>query len=107
MRYFITLILVLIFTTPIFAERKRVGVVYRIKHCDYFLAIDVDEDYYLLEWQSGYEPELEDILEGEVAEFGFKKLYNITTKRTTEVWVEDYQLSKEDAIEKLYEQCEE
>ena len=80
-------------------------VVYHPQGCDYFICRDNDDDFYLLEWFGGNDPDKGDILFGKFQEYGFQEGYNITQKREFRVWVEEYSVSKDDAIEKYREQC--
>lgn len=92
------------FLSPdVFAARGIVA--YRIKDCDYFVVyVPESYDYTLVEWFSGYDPEKGDIVYGKLDDFGFHNLsYG---RRETNVWVEDYMLDKDDALERLHEQCE-
>ena len=78
-------------------------VVFRKRGCDYFIA-DGPRGLYILEWYGGYDPDRGDGIFGEIDGFGFKDVL-YTGGRDGRVYVEDYLLSKERAVEKLAEKC--
>ena len=83
------------------------GVVsHRISGCDYFLVETAVGDYVLLEWFGGTDPDKGDMLAGDFQSYGMKTIHDLTSDSEVTVWVEDYQLDKEDALEKLTEKCE-
>lgn len=43
---------------------------------------------------------------GKFEEHGMQDIYDETADENLQVWVEDYDLSKEDALEKMVEHCE-
>jgi hypothetical protein len=73
--------------------------------CDYFI-VATPSGYDLLEWYGGHHPDRGDVLVGEYESYGMHDIYDDTADEELTVWVEDYDLSKEDALEKLVEQCE-
>jgi hypothetical protein len=82
------------------------GIVYRrISGCDYFI-VATRSNYDVLEWYGGHDPDRDDILVGGFESYGFHDIYDETADDDLRVWTEDYALSKEDALEKLTEQCE-
>jgi hypothetical protein len=60
----------------------------------------------VLEWYGGHDPDKGDILVGKFEEYGMQDIYDKTADDNTTVWVEEYLLSKESALEKLVEACE-
>ncbi|HXF49068.1 MAG TPA: hypothetical protein VNL73_06550 [Verrucomicrobiae bacterium] len=80
-------------------------VVYKSSSCDYFI-VETPSGFALLEWYGGNDPYKGDIIVGDFEEFGFQDIYNITADSELRVWVEDYWLSKEDAVEKYFEHCD-
>ncbi len=60
----------------------------------------------MLEWYGGHDPDKGDILVGKFEEYGMQDIYDKTADDNTTVWVEEYLLSKESALEKLVEACE-
>ena len=94
---------VFLLALPAFAAR---GVVtHRISGCDYYLAA-TRSGYALLEWYAGYDPDKGDTLVGAFEEYGMHEIYDETSDGETTVWVEDYWLSKDAALEQLAEKCE-
>jgi hypothetical protein len=68
--------------------------------------VETVRGYAVLEWYGGNDPDKGDLLVGAFENYGMKTIYNITADSELRVWVEDYLLSKEDALEKLLEECE-
>jgi hypothetical protein len=79
-------------------------VVYYKPSCDYFIA-DGQRGLYLLEWYGGYDPSEGDIIVGEIGSYGFKDVYYPRQDREGRVYVDDYFLSKDNAIEKWAKKC--
>jgi hypothetical protein len=77
----------------------------RISGCDYFI-VATKTAYDVLEWFGGRDPDKGDIpIEG-FESYGFHDIYDETADEDLQVWTEDYDLIREDALEKLTEQCE-
>ena len=94
---------VLILALPAFAAK---GVVtYRISGCDYFL-VKTQKGYDLMKWFGGYDPHKGDTLVGSFEQFGLHELVDETRNDNTTVWVEDFRLSKDVALNMLAEKCE-
>jgi hypothetical protein len=62
--------------------------------------------YDLFEWYGGYDPDKGDALVGKFNEYGMRDVYDETTDQNVTIWVEDYDLSRENALEKLADHCE-
>jgi hypothetical protein len=77
----------------------------RISGCDYFI-VSTAKGYDVLEWFGGYDPDKGDVLVGDYETYGMQDIHDTTADESLTVWVEDYWLSKGDALEKLVEQCE-
>jgi hypothetical protein len=90
---------------PIAAFGDKATVVLKVQGCDYFLA-DGPRGNYLLEWYGGYDPSRGDTIIGEIGSYGFKTVFYLEKDREGRVYVEDYDLSKSDALGKLAEKCE-
>ena len=69
---------------------------------DYYI-VDIGYSYTLIEWYGGCLPSEGDILVGNLKSYGFKDIYNVSKEREMRAYIEDYLLSKEDAIEMIYE----
>lgn len=87
-------------------DELKCAVVFHPSGCDYFICVTAQDDFILMEWYGGNDPEKGDILYGDFQSYGFKNGFNITKKKKMRVWLEDYMLSKDDALEKYSEQCE-
>ena len=88
------------------ATSVRGTVTRRISGCDYYLVQTGKDSYAVLEWFGGHDPDKDDVLIGNMRSFGMKTLLDETADETTKVWVEDYDLTKDDAPEKLLDKCE-
>jgi len=81
-------------------------VVYKDYDCDYFL-VKTSSGYAILEWYGGSEPEVGDILIGNIDSYGFKNIYNKSRGSKLRVYVEEYWIwSLDEALEGYYELCE-
>src|SRR5262245_26997272 len=76
----------------------------RKRGCDYFL-VEATNGFALLEWFGGTDPDLGDKVVGEFESFGMKNIYDPTSDAEGRVWVEDYGLSEDRAIEQLRRRC--
>ena len=78
---------------------------HRISGCDYFL-VKANDEYDLLEWYGGYDPDKGDVMVGDNESYGFHDVYDSTAEESVHIYTEDYQLSRSDALEKLADACE-
>lgn len=81
-----------------------IQVVFRISGCDYFIA-DGPNGLYVLEWYGGYDPDKGDGIYGEIRSYGFKNII-YSNGREGRIYVDDYALSRDSALERLQEQCQ-
>lgn len=72
--------------------------------CDYFI-VETATGYALLEWFGGNDPSVGDVIVGPYEGYGMQHVYNVTRNSETQVWVEDYMLSQESAVEKYHDHC--
>lgn len=79
-------------------------VIYRKEGCDYFI-MENSSGCIVAEWFGGHDPDINDQITGSLSSFGFKDLFDKTADSDCRFWIDDYMLSKEDAIEKIKEQC--
>lgn len=86
------------------ASAAKGVVVYQASSCDYFIA-ESNTGFVLLEWYGGYTPDRDDVIVGEFESYGMKDIYDITADQEVRVWVEDLMLSKDDAVEQYFDQC--
>lgn len=98
----------ILLSTAVFASANayadKAEVVFYKSGCDYFIAEGL-KGYYLLEWHGGYDPSDGDTIIGEISRYGFKKVYYPRQQREGKLYVEDYDLSKDSAIEKWIDKC--
>jgi hypothetical protein len=87
------------------ADAARALVVHRISGCDYFM-VQSGRLYDLLEWYGGHDPDKDDVIVGKFETYGMADIYDETADEELRVWVEEYSLAKEDALEKLADKCE-
>ena len=75
--------------------------------CDYFLTA-TKRGFVLFEWFSGAIPDKDDFIVGNDQSFysyGFHNVYDKTQERGMRVYVEDYDLDSDAAIDQLSEHC--
>jgi hypothetical protein len=84
-------------------SQAPITVVLRVRGCDYFLA-DGPLGVYLLGWYGGYDPSRGDGIFGEINGFGFKDVM-YANGSDGRLYVDDYMLSKDRALEKLSGKC--
>lgn len=89
--------------TPALADKAEVT--HRISGCDWFLA-ESSTGLVLMEWYGGDDPEKGQTVVGELIAYGFKTIFNSDSGTELRVWIEDFMLDKEEALEQLVEQCE-
>lgn len=80
-----------------------IKVVLRIRSCDYFIA-DGPQGYFLLEWYGGYDPQRGDGIYGELGSYGFKDVL-YSGGQEGRLYIDDYMLSKDGALEELHDKC--
>lgn len=80
-------------------------VVLKKSGCDYFIA-NGPNGYYLLEWYGGYDPDKGDTIIGALNSYGFKEVYYPRRGREGRIYVEDYPLLWEDALEQYFKHCD-
>src|SRR5687768_6649063 len=90
-------LLILLFAVPVFASKGYVALT--IKSCDYFAVKTTNDDYVLMEWSTGHEPEKGDILVGKFEQYGFTDIYCQTHDETSSLYIEDYWMSRDDVLE--------
>lgn len=92
--------------TQKYRTAPQIKVILKPKGCrGYFLA---DGDYggiYLLEWYGGYDPNVGDVIVGEIKSYGMKDVFYPESNLSGSVYVDDYSLSRQRAFEKLQQKC--
>ena len=76
----------------------------RVSGCDYFL-IDAPSGYVVAEWYGGHDPYKGEKVVGSFDSFGFLTFFYRSGNVDGRVYIEDYGLDEDDALEKLSEQC--
>ena len=94
----------LMLVVPVAAFADKAIVTHKISGCDYFVAYGT-KGYFVLEWYGGHDPDKGDVIVGPINSYGFKDVYYPDIDTDGRVYVEDYYLSKEDAIEKMMDEC--
>lgn len=101
-KYLLALIIVLLLAVNLFSAK---GVVtHKPSNCDYCI-VETKKGYAILEWYGGNDPDKGDVIVGDFESYGMKNIYNATSEAELRVWVEDFWLDKEDALEKLFDEC--
>lgn len=72
--------------------------------CDYYI-VETRMGYAILEWFGGSTPSVGDTLVGDFESYGTKDIYNLSRRSKTRVWVENYLMSQDDAVEGVYDKC--
>jgi hypothetical protein len=98
-------LVVVLFFSATRASAAKGTVSRKISGCDYF-TVETLMGYDLLEWYGGHDPDRGDVLVGQYESYGMHDIYDDTADEELTIWVEDYGLSKEDALDKLVEKCE-
>ncbi|OPA85103.1 hypothetical protein BFW88_23655 [Pseudomonas fluorescens] len=97
------LLILLTLFSPLVSAAKGVVVYYK-SGCSYYIVL-TNQGYALLEWFGGNDPSEGDTLIGDYEAYGMKDIYNSTADAETKVWVEDFILTKDRAIESYFEEC--
>jgi hypothetical protein len=71
---------------------------------DYFI-VDTGSGFVLLEWYGGHVPSKDDKVVGEFDRYSFEEISVLPDGDKMRVWVEDYDLTEDDAADKLREKC--
>ncbi|WP_157160195.1 hypothetical protein [Cupriavidus sp. BIS7] len=80
-------------------------VVFKRSGCDYFIASN-NKGLYLLEWYGGYDPSEGDLVVGPINRYGFKDVYYPRQDREGRLYIDDYELSQDSAIDKWKGHCQ-
>jgi hypothetical protein len=84
---------------------RNVGVtVVYIKICFSYFILKSRQGYTVAEWFGCRELDICEVLLGQFNSFGFKYLV-ITNNTNFHIWIDDYMLSKERALEKINDLC--
>jgi len=83
---------------------EAVAVVVYKTSCDYFI-LENSGGYIVAEWMGGNDPEIGDRISGNFKSFGTADFYNQSLSSDMRLWIDDYWLSKETALEKINDHC--
>jgi len=86
------------FSTSLSAAKGEV----MIEKGDYFV-VDTDNGYTVMERRSGGLINEGDKIVGNLNSYGFKDVYNLSNGNESRVYIEDYRMDEEKAIEMIYE----
>lgn len=95
---FLNVVLAFLGIFPLYAAKGQVVA----EKGDYYI-IDTGSSYTLMEWYGGGVLYQGNNIVGDLNSYGFKEIYNTTRGCETRVYIENYLLDEEDAIEQLYE----
>lgn len=97
------LITLLIVAGNLFAAKGKVT--HRTSGCDYFI-VETTSGFALLELYGYGDPDKGDVIVGDFESYGMKKIYNATKEKEISVWVDNFWMDKEDALEELFDHCD-
>ena len=88
-----------------FYESKGTAtVVFRHDGCDYMI-LENNSGYIVAEWMGGNDPDLGDRVAGVFNSYGTKDFYNMRRHSKSRLWIDDYMLSKNSAMDKISDHC--
>ena len=73
--------------------------------CSNYFAVKSGDEYALLEWYGGYQPQKGDKVSGEFGHFGYQDIAVQPGGAKMRAYVADYGLSLDDANDKLQQKC--
>jgi hypothetical protein len=96
-------LLVLAMTVSLYAAKGTVA--HTVRGCDYY-TVESSSGFAVLEWYGGAPQSRGDVIVGAFDSYGFTTVFNVTRDAESRVWVDDYMLSKQRALETLYDKCD-
>jgi|GEM_PF-4775163 len=87
------------------SSRGLATVVYRSSSCDCFI-LENQSGFIVAEWMGGNDPDLGDKVTGNFNSFGIMDFYNETKDTDCSLWIDDYMLDKEGAMDNLKDLCQ-
>lgn len=87
-----------------YARADTAVVVYTQSGCDYFIASG-QRGFYVLEWYGGHDPDQGDVVAGNIGSYGMKDVAYPQQGVEGRVWVEDYGLTQDSAMDTWNDQC--
>lgn len=88
-----------------YAGQGQATVVFRKSGCDYMI-LENNRGYIVAEWMGGNDPDQGDNIGGNLNSYGTKEFYNLSRNSKTKLWIDDYMLSKDRALEKISDKCD-
>lgn len=79
-------------------------VVYSQRGCTYYV-LESSNGYTIAEWREGRILDMGDKVEGNVNSNGTRDFFELYRRSKTKLWIEDFMLSKEVALDKVYKKC--
>jgi len=96
---YVFFIVSMVFSTPILLAEKGEVIFEKGDH----YVIDTRTGYAVAEWYGGGIPSEGNQVIGNLSSYGFKDIYNTSTEMEIRMYIEDYMLDEDDAIELVYE----
>lgn len=91
--------------SDVYKSKGTAVVVYKQRGCDYMI-LENSSGYIIAQWMGDNDPDKGDNIAGTFNSFGTKKFYNLSSNSECRLWIDDYMLSKDRALEKIKEKCE-
>lgn len=88
-----------------YEAQGQATVVFRKRGCDYMI-LENSSGYIVAEWMGGNDPDQGDNIGGKFNSYGTKEFYNLSRNSETKLWIDDYMLSKSNALEKIGDKCD-
>ena len=73
--------------------------------CSAHHLISSSQGYAIIEWYGGNSPSRGDVIVGDFQSYGMKDVFNLSQDSDVRVWVDDFWMSKDRAVEKFSEKC--
>ena len=88
-----------------YSSQGQATVVFRKRGCDYMI-LENNSGYIIAEWMGGNDPDQGDNIGGNLNSYGTKEFYNLSRNSETKLWIDDFMLSKDRALEKINDKCD-
>ena len=87
-----------------YSSQGQSTVVFRKRGCEYMI-LENNRGYIVAEWMGGNDTDQGDNIGGNLNSYGTKEFYNLSRNSKTKLWIDDYMLSKDRALEKINDKC--
>ena len=91
--------------SEVYSAQGHATVVFRKRGCDYMI-LENSYGYVVAEWMGGDDPDQGDNIGGDLNSYGMNEFYNLSKNLKINLWVDDYMLSKDRALEKISDKCD-